>query len=110
DKNIIEACYESAEYLLNSFENEKEKNEKRQGKVIVKTLDNNDSFPQHVIIIGDIVYTIVSYGLPYFDNEEQKFKGIDNLHKLADLVTWRRVDSVLAETIVSHLECISKNN
>jgi hypothetical protein len=64
-------------------------------------------FPQHVIIIGDIVYTVMSYGLPIYDSATSSFTGGEEA--LVSLLVYRRKDVTLANKISIHLgEIFSK--
>ncbi len=65
-------------------------------------------FPQHIIIIGDWVYTIMSYGLPTYDAADGKFKGGEN--HLASLLVYRKKDPTLAKQISGHLEELCSPN
>jgi hypothetical protein len=85
----IERCSEDAQILF-----------KAEG---FKTKEiNPEIFPQHVIIIGDIVYTIMSYGLPVYDPSSGKFQGGEK--ELASLLVYRKKDASLAKKISEHLD------
>ena len=97
---MVEKCVKSSQRLIEIFK--EEGNRKNQNIKFVEI--DPDKFPQHLVIIGDIVYFIVSYGLPLYNHETGEFIPIKGEHKPADLLTWRREDSVLAQTITAHLE------
>jgi len=73
-------------------------------------------FPQHMIIIGHVVYSIMSYGLPLYkpdmknpDNEKSKefhgrFEPIEHEKKPVSLLVYRREDATLAESLDEHLK------
>jgi hypothetical protein len=66
-----------------------------------------DQFPPHVIVIGKIVYFIMSYGLPIYDSKSRTFRPIGHgkgKEKLADLLVYRRHDPETADVISEHLE------
>jgi len=94
--DYVRLCTKSAELLSNLFESSTSSN------VRFEQFDA-DQFPQHVIIIGDVVYIIVSYGIPIYDKESDAFIPLEGENEPADVLTWRRKDAVLAKTISSHL-------
>jgi hypothetical protein len=76
-----------------------------------------ERFPAHVVVIGDITYLIISYGLPMYDHQktDEKFRAVEH-EGLAQLLVYRREDPALADLISSHLKLlvktrtVSKNN
>lgn len=102
EARLLNACVKHATDLLTIFKNEQNKN--RTAKVVVKEIHPRENFPQHVIIIGDIIYIIASYGLPIYDNNLNDFVVPKGEEKVADLLTWRRRDGELADTIIRHLK------
>ena len=92
----LDACVKSARKLMIAFDNP----------------DNNfrhvtfhpTRFPNDVFIIGDYVYITTSYGMPVFDNTKQSFDEESLEKEVAELVTWRRKDPILAKSIIRHLE------
>jgi hypothetical protein len=46
-----------------------------------------DALPQHIIIIHDIVYTIMSYGIPIYNEVNQTFTSSES-SGVADLIGW----------------------
>jgi len=64
-----------------------------------------NEFPQPVIVIGNVVYIILSYGLPFYDSEVGDFQAIQGEHRVEVIVT-RHEDSVLADMIENHLKTL----
>jgi hypothetical protein len=77
------------------------------------------NFPSHVIIIGDVVYSILSYGLPLYYEftptheatsfelnrvNSGRFLGVEK--EPATLLVYRREDAGLAKLITSHLRLL----
>lgn len=71
-------------------------------------------FPQQMVIIGDIVYSIMSYGLPIYKADTRpddpasdifygEFHPIGGEHKPVLLLAYRRVDATLADSVSDHL-------
>jgi hypothetical protein len=71
-------------------------------------------FPQQMVIVGDIVYSIMSYGLPIYKPNQQSddplsdmfhgdFHAIEGEHKPVLLLAYRRVDATLADSVSDHL-------
>lgn len=59
---------------------------------------------QPIIIVGDIVYVIADYGMPFYNNEKKKFDQIHEQSKPVELICWRRKDISLANSIELHLD------
>jgi hypothetical protein len=77
-------------------------------------------FPQQMVIIGDIVYSIMSYGLPIYktgtkadDPANDMFYGefhpIEGERKPVLLLAYRRVDATLADSVSDHLMRLVKD-
>ena len=64
-----------------------------------------DAMPQHIIVINDIVYTIMTYGMPIFNEKDNCFEPFDQ-GKKADLLVYRKEDVYLAERINLHINRI----
>jgi hypothetical protein len=62
-------------------------------------------FPQPVIIIGDFVYSITSYGLPDYDLSTKSFVGGER--EFVSFLVYRRQDKQLAKKITKHLSIIA---
>jgi hypothetical protein len=100
----VEDCVADAEDFVNDFTEQKP----TQRGVLYEIPP--DQFPPHVIVIGNIVYMIMSYGLPIYEPQTGfrpigEGKGKD---KLADLLVYRRNDPETADVISKHLEEIIK--
>jgi hypothetical protein len=75
-----------------------------------------EAFPQHVIIIGDVVYTVMSYGLPIYKPDPQSpddpinnvwgGKFVAGEPQPASLLVYRREDPILSKLISNHLEIL----
>ena len=97
----VDKCTKSAEKLIDLFEFNKSPN-------IEYIPLAPDQFPQHVIVIGIVVYIIVSYGIPIYNRNLISFIPITGEHEPADLLTWRREDAELARTICDHLRKLTE--
>jgi len=74
---------------------------------------NPQLFPPHIIVIGDVVYSIMSYGIPLYQPNSSKpdtadvfngtFVGGEPDH-VAQLVVYRREDDVLAGIVEDHIQ------
>jgi len=65
----------------------------------------HDDLPPFVLVIGNIVYFMITYSLPYWDEENGKFSYFHSPeHKLVEMIVYRREDEVLARTVVRRLE------
>ena len=94
----IEACVKSSNELLMRFNNTEPNSPFIHAKI------HPTRFPNDVFIIGDYVYITTSYGMPIFDIEKEKFDETTMEKEVAELVTWRRKDPILAKSIVKHLQ------
>lgn len=73
-------------------------------------------FPQHMVIVGDTVYSIMTYGMPIYQNTTTnpdvpasgifhgQFHPIVGENKPVRLLVYRRVDVALADDVCKHLE------
>lgn len=100
DSDVINACRASADLLANTILTGKPKNQ--HDDYLIQC--DPSKFPQQVIIIDNIVYIIVSYGLPIYNSEDNKFYSMSEEKSVAELITWRREDEILANTIKNHIE------
>jgi len=97
----IDACVADAEDFVNNFTEQKPIQRGELHPI------SPDQFPPHVIVIGNIVYMIMSYGLPIYDPQTKSFRQIgqgSGKEKLADLLVYRRNDPETADVISKHLE------
>lgn len=94
----IEACVHSANELLLRFNSTEPESPFKHATI------HPTRFPNDVFIIGDYVYITTSYGMPVFDTENEKFDETTMENEVAELVTWRRKDPILAKSIVKHLQ------
>lgn len=77
-----------------------------------------ENFPSQIIIIGNIVYTIISFGLPvYKANNESKDEGQNGKfestpngrNNLAKLIAYRREDNELSDLLNTNIEYYLNN-
>jgi hypothetical protein len=64
-------------------------------------------FPQHCIIVGDIIYTIVTFNMPIYKPNDKDFEPLHNVNghgKLADLYVYRREDKGFADAVARHFD------
>jgi len=89
NRNVVEKCVESAKIISTHFDNP------------VKVKPN--ALIQPVIVIGDIVYVIADYGMPYYDVTGKFFVPLKDEGQPVELICWRRTDKALANQIVNHI-------
>lgn len=67
-----------------------------------------NELPQHVIIIGNITYLLMSYGLPIYEvvNGQETFRSSLGEKQLARVLAYRREDPGLAEFISGQLAAL----
>lgn len=87
EKTIIDKCINSSDWFIDLCK-------------IKKPLKPNE-FPQPIILINDIVYVIVDYGMPFYNIEKNFFEPVET--EPAELIGWRRKDSALTSSIKKHL-------
>jgi hypothetical protein len=64
-------------------------------------------FPQHCIIIGDVIYTVVTFNMPIFKPAAKDFEPVRKASehgKLADLYVYRREDKGFADAVARHID------
>ena len=99
---LLHSSITSAKKLAYLFKGVKTGKKKLDSRITLKFIAPGD-FPQHLIMIGDIVYIIASYGLPIWDGKMfQPLKEKD----VAYLITFRRKDTNLANAIDNHLKTL----
>jgi len=96
ENDTIDACVKSAKELLLRFD--------RKDNDFIHETFHPTRFPNDVFIIGDYVYITTSYGMPVFNNENGVFDEESLEKEVAELVTWRRKDPILAKSILRHLQ------
>lgn len=98
ENGIIKQCVSHARSIINKAK-DMTVNENCDVREIIP-----ERFPSHVVIIENISYVILSYGLPFYDSSDSKFKPVEA--KRATLLAYRREDPVLAEMIRNHLKMV----
>ena len=115
-QQVVDTCISSANRLLKLFDirsNVFAKGDQEttlvsaeeKGEIFACEIHPN-KFPQEVIIIGDVVYIIASYGLPMYTNGH--FEPFPSTN-LAYLISWRRHDPELAKTVRMFLKNYIQN-
>ncbi|MBS0203958.1 MAG: hypothetical protein JSS49_13720 [Planctomycetes bacterium] len=87
----------SAEAMLNGF--------RERGGTVYETTPAEFP-PQFIVIIGDVTYTIVTFGLPAWSGigDETRFEVIETDGSGAHLTAYRRKDSALAASLFAHVQ------
>jgi hypothetical protein len=110
DPNCVSDCVQEAMSCLSRFVGSDIEKFGRYCPVLPR------EFPQQMVIVGDTVYSIMSYGLPvYKPNSERTdeptngefhgtFHAIEGEHRPVLLLAYRRVDATLAESVSEHLQ------
>jgi hypothetical protein len=104
--------YERVHYDIQNPRDTRIKECEKEARGLVSGFDvkeiSPEKFPQHIIIIGNIVYTVMTYGFPNYDSTNKKFT--EGEAELASLLVYRRDDALLANIISSHLDIIFSRN
>ncbi len=111
--NAVKLWYDHTKDSLDAF-NERIINNPTQHPILY--IKPNE-FPQHIIIIGSVVYTIHTFGMPFFDSETSRFfpnkddpksdKG--SRHFLADLIAYRRDDYLFAYNLKHEIDAMTEH-
>lgn len=110
-KNAVKLWYKHTRSVLNYMKHHAQKD---QSETFIYSVSPNE-LPQHLIIIGSVVYTIHTFGMPIF--REGKFhintKSWDshtaNRHNLAELIAYRRNDHLFADSLRMEINTIHGN-
>jgi hypothetical protein len=110
DPNCVQDCVQEAMSCLSRFTGNEVEKFGRYCPVLPR------EFPQQMVIVGDTVYSIMSYGLPVYKPNSEKpdepasgkfhgiFHAIEGEHRPVLLLAYRRVDATLAESVSEHLQ------
>jgi len=100
-KERVKECAQNASDFLREFVDLDNQGESRRGRFYSA---EPDTLPPTVIIIGSVVYFIITYSMPVFDKYKNEYSfPTQTEHRPAEVIVYRKDDSFLANSIVQSL-------